>query len=267
MMQHPQLCFTHVDIRLGSHTAQNASHVQVIDSDHSKASRIRLVTDLVHILPYIFCFLFPHPLPGSAPGAVTNLLSSPNDSDEDSLYVSAQEYALRRDFEPVENQTRGPGKAIRYEILPRTQRSSITGTHEPTVSLFAAQWPKVSWPSDAWLLLAEFFIAGLETAFSGFVHGFTVRYLIWSPSLGFLANSLFWFGELVGRLPCLFLVRFKPVKKPPPRIASSPIQHRARERTDPRGSAPMSLSPSSTRGSEVVDFNLGSRFVLGSLAR
>ncbi|CAL8091212.1 unnamed protein product [Calicophoron daubneyi] len=68
------------------------------------------------------------------------------------------------------------------------------------------QWPQISWPSDAWLLLAEFFNSGLETAYGGFIHGFCMRYLLWSPPLACLITSLFWLGGLIGRVPCLFLV-------------------------------------------------------------
>ncbi|KAF8564240.1 hypothetical protein P879_08624 [Paragonimus westermani] len=48
-------------------------------------------------------------------------------------------------------------------------------------SIRPPKWPRLHWPSDAWLLSAEFFNVGLETTYGAFIHGFTMRYLAWSP--------------------------------------------------------------------------------------
>ncbi|VDP25302.1 unnamed protein product [Echinostoma caproni] len=110
------------------------------------------------------------PAPRNAPGIVTSPSHSRDNSDEDTLYVSAQDFVLGRDQDPTEHQPSGPGKVVRQGGQFDVSR------HAP----FATQWPQVSWPADAWLLLAEFFSTGLETAFGGFVHSFTVRHLFWS---------------------------------------------------------------------------------------
>ncbi|KAF5396625.1 hypothetical protein PHET_10277 [Paragonimus heterotremus] len=48
-------------------------------------------------------------------------------------------------------------------------------------SIKPPKWPRLHWSSDAWLLSAEFFNVGLETTYGAFIHGFTMRYLAWSP--------------------------------------------------------------------------------------
>ncbi|TGZ68721.1 hypothetical protein CRM22_004113 [Opisthorchis felineus] len=79
----------------------------------------------------------------------------------------------------------------------------------PPTPLVSPAWPRIYWPSDAWLLLAQFLNIGLETTYGAFIHWFTIRYLLWNPAVASLALSLFWLGGLVGRLPCLFLVETK----------------------------------------------------------
>ncbi|CAH8853211.1 unnamed protein product [Trichobilharzia szidati] len=70
-------------------------------------------------------------------------------------------------------------------------------------SIFDTHWPRIEWPSEFWLLLSVFINSGLETTYGGFVASFTLRYLLWSPTLAIIVTSVFWFGDLVG-----YLIRF-----------------------------------------------------------
>nr|CAH8857744.1 unnamed protein product [Trichobilharzia regenti] len=67
-------------------------------------------------------------------------------------------------------------------------------------SIFDTHWPRIEWPSEFWLLLSVFLNSGLETTYGGFVASFTLRYLLWSPTLAIIVTSVFWFGDLVGYL-------------------------------------------------------------------
>ncbi|GAA49016.1 hypothetical protein CLF_102382 [Clonorchis sinensis] len=93
--------------------------------------------------------------------------------------------------------------------LTSMDRNSAHFDGAPPTPLVNPAWPRIYWPSDAWLLLAQFLNIGLETTYGAFIHWFTIRYLLWNPAVASLALSLFWLGGLVGRLPCLFLVETK----------------------------------------------------------
>ncbi|OON20902.1 hypothetical protein X801_03210, partial [Opisthorchis viverrini] len=93
--------------------------------------------------------------------------------------------------------------------LTSMDRNSVHLDGVPPTPLVNPAWPRIYWPSDAWLLIAQFLNIGLETTYGAFIHWFTIRYLLWNPAVASLALSLFWLGGLVGRLPCLFLVETK----------------------------------------------------------
>ncbi|KAL5963029.1 hypothetical protein TSMEX_009218 [Taenia solium] len=65
---------------------------------------------------------------------------------------------------------------------------------EPTI------WPLVTWPMDFWLLAATFLFAGLETTYGAFIHSFTLRTLNWTPVDALLVATIFWSGDVIGRL-------------------------------------------------------------------
>lgn len=170
-------------LSFSSEVVCNTSHTYHPDNSFQNVPCSYDPLTFVHASLSVFaCIFCSHTLPDdNVSGPTAHLSNSLNDSDEDSLYVSVQEYTVHHGSELERDQRRGPGKAIPYELLPHAQWGASINTGKPAVSPFATRWPQLRWPSDAWLLLAEAFIAGLETAFGGFVHGFTVRYLMWSP--------------------------------------------------------------------------------------
>ncbi|KAF7258222.1 hypothetical protein EG68_04268 [Paragonimus skrjabini miyazakii] len=144
------------------------------------------------------------------------------DSADESRYVSVREQTWEQSDPalmckvPVSNGS----KASVFDPSGVSHSSPL-----PSSLIYASikqpKWPRLNWPSDAWLLSAEFFNVGLETTYGAFIHGFTMRYLAWSPALALFVLSLFWLGGLVGRLPGMYLLE----TKVPNRIHRRLVEH------------------------------------------